>query len=72
MIMMITMTWTTGTTVTITITMTMFIIMMAPTHESGGADARVLLPLADRRFVEQPAEWDLARGPYEYGGMSAP
>ncbi|CAL1141848.1 unnamed protein product [Cladocopium goreaui] len=30
---------------------------------------RVLLPLADRKVVEEPAEWDLARGPYEYGGM---
>ena len=50
----------------------MFITLKTPTHHSGRPDARVLLPLADRKVVEQPAEWDLARGPYEYGGMSAP
>ena len=34
-------------------------------------DARATVPLADPR-LEQPAEWPLARGPWEFVGTSAP
>ena len=42
---------------------------MMMTHGSGGV--RATLQLADPR-VEEAAEYELTRGPFEYGGTSAP
>ena len=49
--------------------MMMMMMMMMKTHGSGGR--RATLQLADPR-VEEPAEYELTRGPFEYGGTSAP
>ena len=49
--------------------MMMLMMMKMKTHGSGGL--RATLQLADPR-VEEPAEYELARGPFEYGGTSAP
>ena len=47
----------------------LLMMMMMKTHGSGGR--RATLQLADPR-VEEPAEYELTRGPFEYGGTSAP
>ena len=49
--------------------MMMMMMRMIKTHGSGGR--RATLQLADPR-VEEPAEYELTRGPFEYGGTSAP
>ena len=63
MMMMMMMMMTTTTT-----RMMMMMMMMMMTTV---VDARATMPLADPR-LEQPAEWPLAHGPWEFVGTSAP